>query len=293
MVGQRGVKQAVWLAIFLGPSLIGLLVFLIGPIFYSLGLSFYEWNLLSPPKFAGLDNYQALTEDRNFHTAFQHTLMFILLYIPAVLISAMGVALLLNQRVKGLGLFRTAFFVPVVSSWVVVSLMWKWIFNPRFGLLNYLLAQVGIDGPGWLFDPDVALYAIVITSVWKDTGFVAVMLLAGLQGIPASYYEAAQIDGANRLQTGRYITLPLLTPAIFFALIISLINAFQVFDQAWLMPEDFARRGTNVIVEEIVNYAFRYNQMGYAAAMSWVLFGVIFIITLVQFRLQERWVNYE
>jgi multiple sugar transport system permease protein len=293
MVGEQGIKKWLWVGLFLGPSLVGLLVFLIGPIFYSLGLTLYDWNLLSDPKFVGFGNFEELYRDQDFHAAFEHTLTFIALYIPAVLVSAMAVALLLNQRVRGLGLFRTAFFVPVVSSWVVVSLMWKWIFNPRFGLLNYGLSQLGIEGPAWLFDADVALYAIIITSVWKDTGFVAVMLLAGLQGIPVSYYEAAQIDGASKVASWRYITLPLLTPALFFAVVISLINAFQVFDQAWLMPEDFARRGTSVVVEQIVNHAFRYNRMGYAATMSWVLFAVIFVITIMQFRLQKRWVNYE
>jgi multiple sugar transport system permease protein len=176
---------------------------------------------------------------------------------------------------------------------VVVALMWKWIFNPRYGLLNYLLARIGITGPAWLFDPDSALYAVIIASVWKDTGFIAVMYLAGLQGISGTYYEAAHIDGARPWQSFRYITLPLLTPTTFFALIISLINGFQIFEQVWLMPETFAQRGTSVVVEQIVNNAFRYSRMGYAATMSWVLFAVIFTITLVQLRLQNRWVHYE
>lgn len=279
--------------IFLGPSLLGLLVFTFGPIVASLGLTFYDWNLLSDPEYVQFDNYVELYHDEGFRIAFQHTLTFIVLYIPGVLISALLVAMLLNEPLRGIGFFRTAVFVPVVSSWVVVSLMWKWIFNPRFGLLNFLLAQIGITGPSWLFNPDTALYAIIITSVWKDVGFITVMLLAGLQNIPQTYYEAAAVDGAGWWRRWRSITLPLLTPSIFFALIISLINSFQIFDQVWLMPERFARRGTTVIVEQIVNNAFRYNRMGYAATMSWVLFGVIFVITLVQFRLQKRWVHYE
>lgn len=293
MVGEQGIRKWGWVGFFLAPSLIGIFIFLLGPIVYSLGLTFYDWNLLSKPEFIGFDNFEELYHDESFRLAFQHTLMFIALYLPAVLIMALGIAMLLNQQVWGLSFFRVSFFVPVVSSWVVVSLMWKWIFNPRYGLLNYLLRQIGIEGPNWLFDPDTALYAIVITSVWKDTGFIAVMLLAGLQNIPLTYYEAAEIDGANSYRAWRHITLPLLTPTIFFALIISLINSFQVFDQVWLMPEDFARRGTSVIVEQIVNNAFRYNRMGYAATMSWVLFAVIFVVTIVQFRLQKRWVHYE
>lgn len=293
MVEPISFRKWGWVAFFIGPSLLGMLVFLVGPIIYSLGLTLYDWNLLSKPEFIGLDNFNNLYHDAAFRAAFQHTLTFIVLYIPAVLGMALGVAILLNQKLRGLAFFRMSFFVPVVSSWVVVSLMWKWIFNPRFGLLNYVLAQIGIDGPAWLFDPDVALYAIVITSVWKDTGFIAVMLLAGLQNIPESFYEAARIDGANQFRIWRHITLPLLTPSLFFALIISIINSFQIFDQVWLMPERFARSGTTVIVEQIVNHAFRYNRMGYAASMSWVLFGVIFVITLVQFRLQKQWVHYE
>lgn len=279
--------------IFLGPSLVGMLVFLVGPILYSLALTLYDWNLLSSPEFIGLDNYEDLYYDADFWRAFRHTLTFIVLYIPAVIISALAVATLLNQKLHGLAFFRMSFFVPVVSSWVVVSLMWKWIFNPRFGLLNYLLGLVGIEGPAWLFDPDVALYAIIITSVWKDTGFIAVMLLAGLQSIPNSLYEAARIDGAGQWRSWRHITLPLLSPSIFFALIISIINSFQIFDQVWLMPERFARSGTTVIVEQIVNNAFRYNRMGYAATMSWVLFAVIFVITIIQFRAQKLWVHYD
>ena len=288
-----GTNRWGWVAFFLGPGLIGMLVFLVGPIVYSLGLTFYDWNLLSSPEFVGFDNYSSLYNDSAFRAAFQHTLTFIAIYIPAVIVTALCVAILLNQKLRGLSFFRTSFFVPVVSSWVVVSLMWKWIFNPRYGLINFLLAQIGINGPAWLFDPDVALYAIIITSVWKDTGFIAVMLLAGLQNIPESFYEAARIDGANQWRLWRHITLPLLTPSLFFALIVSIINSFQVFDQVWLMPEDFARSGTTVIVEQIVNHAFRYNQMGYAASMSWVLFAVIFVITIVQFRLQKKWVHYE
>ncbi len=293
MVGEHGIRKWGWVAFFLAPSLTGLLIFVLGPILSSLGLTLFEWNLLSDPKFIWFDNFKELYHDEDFWIAFRHTLTFIAYYIPGVLLTALITALLLNQRLRGVSVFRTAFFVPVVASWVVVAVIWRWIFNPRFGLLNFLLAKIGIDGPPWLFDPDTALYAIILTSIWKDTGFVAVMLLAGLQNIPETYYEAAKIDGARSWQRLRFITLPLLTPSIFFALIISLINSFQVFEQSWLMPERFARSGTSVVVEQIVNNAFRYSRMGYAATMSWVLFAVIFAITFVQIRLQKRWVNYD
>lgn len=293
MAGNRGFHKWKWVIFFLSPSLIGLLVFMIGPILYSLRLTFYEWNLISDAHYVGLANFRELAHDSDFYEAFKHTLIYIAVYTPTVMALALMTALLLNRPLRGIAFFRAASFVPVVSSWVVVALMWRWIFNPRFGLLNYGLAQIGITGPNWLFDPDSALYALIIAGVWKDIGFVAVMFLAGLQGISDTYYEAAKIDGARAFQRLRYITLPMLTPTTFFALIISLINSFQIFEQAWLMPEDFARRGTSVVVEQIVNNAFRYNRMGYAAAMSWVLFVVIFAVTLVQLALQKRWVHYE
>ncbi len=293
MAGQSGTRKWIWVCIFLAPSLIGLLIFTVGPIVTSFGLTLFQWNLLSAPEFIGLSNFRELFGDDAFRRAFQHTITYITLYIPAVLVFALGAALLMNQKLAGRAFFRTSFFVPVVSSWVVVSLVWRWVFNPRFGLLNYGLGLIGIEGPPWLFDPYTDLLAIIITSVWKDIGFVGVMYLGGLQNIPESLYEAAQIDGARTWQRFRFVTLPLLTPTTFFALIISLINSFQVFDQAWLMPEDSARRGTSVLVEQIVNNAFRYNRIGYAMAMSLILFTVILLITVAQIRLQKRWVHYE
>lgn len=278
---------------FLAPSLTGLIVFILGPVVYSLFLTLYDWNLLSPPQFVGLDNFAEVFQDTRFIQATKHTFTYLILYVPSVLVLAFGMALLLNQPLRGRTFFRMAFFVPVVSSWVAVSVIWRWIFNPRFGLMNYLLAQVGIAGPGWLFDPDTVLYAIVIASVWKDSGFLAVLFLAGLQGIPGIYYEAAKIDGAGARQRLRHITIPLITPTTFFALITSLISSFQMFDQAWLMPERFARSGASVIMEQIVNNAFRYQRMGYAASMSWILFAVIFVITVIQLRFQQRWVHYD
>jgi multiple sugar transport system permease protein len=185
--------------------------------------------------------------------------------------------------------------LPVVASWVVVSLIWKWIFNPSYGLINYGLAALGIQGPAWLFDPNTAVWAIVITSVWKDIGYIALLYLGGLQAVSPIYYEAAALDGANRWQRLRFVTLPLLTPTMFFVIITLLINYFQMFEQVWLMPmpESAAQRQLSVIVTEVVRNAFSYSRMGYASAMSWVLFALIFLITFVQLRLQKRWVHYE
>ncbi|HVU10043.1 MAG TPA: sugar ABC transporter permease [Phototrophicaceae bacterium] len=295
MAGDYGWQKWKWVLLFILPSLIGLLVFVFTPIATSFWLAFQNWNLLSPPKFVGLDNFNALFADPEFWSALRYTLGFIFLYIPLVFVLGLGLALLLNQKLRGVIVVRAVTFVPVIASWVVISLIWKWIFNPQYGLVNYGLSIFGIQGPAWLFDPNVALYALVITSVWKDLGYVAMLYLGGLQGIADQYYEAAKIDGATAWDRLRYVTLPLLTPTMFFIVIILLINSFQAFDQFWLMPMpgSAAQRNVQSIVTEVVKQAFSYNRMGYASAMSWVLFVLIFVITFVQFRLQKRWVYYE
>jgi multiple sugar transport system permease protein len=204
------------------------------------------------------------------------------------LVLALAVALALNARLRGLVALRTAFFLPVVSSWVAVALLWSWLFNPRYGLVNYLLGLAGVAGPGWLFDRTWAMPAIILTSVWKDLGFVMVIFLAGLQAIPADYHEAAALDGAGAFERLRSITLPLLAPTTFFVAVISIINSFQVFDQVWVMTEGGPAGATSVLVERVVKHAFSYGEMGYAATISWVLFALVFAVTLVQLRLGRR-----
>lgn len=295
MIGERRWSKWGWVLVFLGPSLAGLLIFVILPILSSLWYAFTDWNLLSPPEFIGGQNFAELLADSAFWSAMRYTLSFIMIYVPSVFVLGLGLALLLNRKVRGMLIVRTSSFLPVVASWVVVSLIWKWIFNPSYGLVNYGLSALGITGPAWLFEPQSAVFAMVITSVWKDVGYIALLYLGGLQNISETYYEAARIDGANRWRSVRHITLPLLTPTMFFVLITLLINYFQMFEQVWLMPmrDSAADRQVEVIVTEIVKNAFSYNRMGYASAMSWVLFALIFAITFVQLRLQKRWVYYE
>lgn len=295
MAGNKGLNNWGWVLFFLAPSLLGLLIFIVYPIISSFWYAFNDWNLLSPPEFVGLANFQELWGDRAFWRALRYTLTFIAMYIPAVFVLGLALALLLNQKITGISFVRTATFLPVVASWVVVSLIWKWIFNPAYGLVNYGLAGIGIEGPAWLFSPTTAMYAIVITSIWKDVGYIALLYLGGLQAISKIYYEAAEIDGADNWQKVKNITLPLLTPTMFFVLITLLINYFQMFEQIWLMPmrDSAADRQLEVIVTEVVKNAFSYNRMGYASAMSWVLFTIIFAITFVQLKLQDRWVYYE
>ncbi|MGH2551666.1 MAG: carbohydrate ABC transporter permease, partial [Thermomicrobiales bacterium] len=282
MVGDAGWKRTGWIALFVAPSMIGMFLFVIGPIFASLVLTFFEWDLLTDPRFIGLDNYRRLIHDDQVWAALRHTLYFIAGYVPSVMVLSLLLAIALNAKLKGLSALRTAFFLPVVSSWVAVALLWSWLFNPRYGLINYGLDQIGIEGPKWLFDKDWAMPAIIITSVWKDLGFVMVLFLAGLQAIPGDVYEASSLDGAGPITQLRSITLPLLAPTIFFVSIISIINSFQVFPQVWVMTEGGPAGATTVIVERVVKHAFSYGEMGYAATISWVLFVLVFAVRVVQ-----------
>lgn len=286
---ERGLRRTLTFTLFLGPSLVGVGVFLLAPIVASLGLSFASWDLLTPPQFTGLSNFRRLSRDPEFWAALRHTLTFLAGYIPLVMVLGLLVAVALNSRMPGRSFFRAIYFLPVVTSWVAVALVWTWLLNPTYGLINNLLSLVGVTGPAWLFDPLWAMPAVILTSAWKDTGFVMTILLAGLQGIPREYYEAASIDGANGRRKLLHVTLPLLMPALFFALSISLINSFQVFDQVYIMTGGGPAGATTVLVERIVKNAFSFSQMGYASAMSWVLFMLIFVTTLVFSRVQRRW----
>ena len=292
MIGQSATKRGLVAAMFLAPSLVPLLAFTLGPMAASFGISLLRWDLLRPPRWKGLDNYALLIRDPDFHAAIGHTLYFIAGYLPLVFVGGLAIALALNQRLKGVTVFRTIYFLPVVTSWVVVAFMWRWLLNPQSGIVNYALGLVGVHGPGWWTDPAWAMPSVILASAWKDLGFVMVILLAGLQAIPEEYYEAAAIDGAGRWAKFWRITLPLLSPASFFVVVISLINSFQVFDQIWVMTGGGPVDATTVVVVQVVKNAFSYGQVGYAAAMSWLLFAAILLVTLVQLQIQRRWVIY-
>lgn len=293
MVGMTGKRKAKILSVFLLPNLLGTIIFLLIPIFSSFILSFTNWDLLSSIEFIGLENYIDILKDDVFYESLRHTLTFIVGYIPSVMIIALGLALILNKKLKGIVVFRALHFLPVITSWVAVSLIWMWLFNPEYGLINYGLSIIGITGPAWLQDQNWAMIAVIITSVWKDIGFVMVIYLAGLQEIPKHYYEAAGIDGANKFQQFINITVPLLSPTTFFVLVISLINSFQVFDQVWIMTGGGPVGATSVLVEQIYKNAFRYYKMGYASAYSMILFAIIFTITYLQNRIEKKVNSYE
>jgi len=293
MVGDRGLRKSLVVAAFLAPSLVVLLAFWIGPMVGTVWVSLQNWNLIGKARFTGADNYVELAGDEKFHAALGHTLLFIGTYLPLVLVLGLAVALLLDSALPAMPFFRAVFFLPVISSWVAVSLLWKWILNPAGGLLDRGLAAVGIDGPGWWTDPHWAMPAIVLASVWKDLGYVAVLLLAGLQSIPAELKEAAALDGAGPWRRLRSVTLPLLSPSLFFVTVLSVINSFQVFDQIYVMTGGGPGDATSVVVQQIVKYAFSYGRVGYASAMSIVLFAIVMLVTLIQVRLQKRWVHYD
>ncbi|MEF2966031.1 sugar ABC transporter permease [Paenibacillus sp. M1] len=293
MVGQNKWMKRTTILLFLLPSLIGLLLFQLIPMLTSGVISFTDWNMLSSPKFVGLDNFVKVFTDEKSYTSLLNVLKFIVGYIPLVLVLGTLLAVLLNRKMRGVKFYRAMVFIPVITSWVAVSIVWRWFLNGQSGLVNYFLSLFGIDGPIWLQDFTWALPAVIAVTVWKDLGYVAIILLAGLQEISDDYYEAAQIDGASSLTQLWKITIPLLTPALFFVLTMSMINSFQLFDQVVIMTGGGPAGSTSTIVEQVYKNAFMNNKMGFASAQSWVLFAIIFIVTLAQNQLQKRWVVYD
>lgn len=292
MTARARWRKAGWVLFFLAPSAIPLLLFTAVPMISSVWVSLHQWNLISPMKWVGLDNYSTLLTDPGTRTVFLHTLIYCAGYLPLVFAGGLGLALVLNKKLAGRSFFRAAYFLPVVTSWVVVALVWKWLLNPTNGLVNTLLGAVGLPQPGWWTDPSWALPAVILSSAWKDLGFVMVIMLAGLQAIPQDVMEAAWADGANAWQRFWRITLPLLSPSTFFVIVISLINGFQVFDQVYVMTGGGPSGSSQVVVGQIYDLTFRYGRAGEASALSWILFAVILLITAVQIRGQRRWVHY-
>ncbi|KPK65045.1 MAG: hypothetical protein AMS21_05785 [Gemmatimonas sp. SG8_38_2] len=273
---------------FVSPSLLLLLLFSAGPLLFAFYLSFHNWNLLDPVKpFVGLQNYFDLAEDRLFWNAAKNTALYSL-YVPATMVCALGVAVLLNRSIKGVAILRAIFFLPYVTSFVAISIVWQWMYDPDFGVFNWALGTIGLGPYPWLNSPTTALLALIVMAVWIHIGFQMIIFLAGLQSIPNEFYEAAMIDGAGPWRRFFRITLPLLRPTTFFVLVTSIIGSFQVFTFVYVMTEGGPLHATDVIVYHIYQNAWRFLRMGYASAMSWVLFAVIFLVTLVQFRLWGR-----
>lgn len=277
---------------FLFPSFVHLLVFVLTPLLFSLYLSVHRWDVIMPTKpFVGLKNYSSIFTDRLFLNALKNTALYTL-QVPVAMAISLAVAIMMNQRIKGVNLLRTLYFLPSVSSFVAIAMVWQWLYEPQFGLINYLLRLLGVAAWSGLSSPNTALISLMIMAIWMQIGYQMVIFLAGLQGIPDFLYEAAIIDGANAWQRFRRVTLPLLKPTTFFILVTAIIGSFQVFTSVWVMTQGGPARATDVVVYHIYQNAWEYLRMGRASAMAWVLFALILVITVIQFRLVGRRVEY-
>lgn len=280
--------------LFISPMMLGFLCFLAGPILYAFGLSFTDYSLLHPASFVGLDNYaQLMGKDPLFWKTVGNTLYFSAGLIPLNLLLALSLALLLNQKLPGTGLFRTAIFTPVVTSIVVWAIVWKYVFATDAGLLNQILGYFGIQGPAWLYDTALVMPVVIVVSVLKKVGMNMVIFLAALQDVPSMYYEAATIDGASKWRQFHSITLPMIAPSIFLTLIITLIGSLKVFSQIIVMTEGGPGTSTYVLVYYIYQLAYKVFDIGYASAVAFILFFLVLVLTLVQWMLRKRWVHHE
>lgn len=278
--------------IFILPWIIGFVVFIAGPMVASFLISFMRWEIVTPPAWVGVEQYRKLFNDSRFYLSLYNTAYYVFIGVPLHLLLALLAAMAMNLNLRGIRFYRTIYFIPSITPVVASSLLWLWIFNPEFGLANAALTALGLPRLFWLQDPALAKAAFIIMSFWSIGGQM-VILLAGLKGIPRTLYEAAEIDGAGRWASFRHITLPMLSPAIFFNLILAIIGAFQVFTQSYIITGGGPENATLFYVLYLYRMAFENFQMGYASAMAWVLFLIILLFTFAQFRLSDRWVFYE
>ncbi|MBZ4646805.1 MAG: arabinooligosaccharide transport system permease protein [Petroclostridium sp.] len=282
-------ERVAWL--FILAPILQFLLFASIPMIYSFVASFTDWDGMSKMTFVGFSNYIEMFKDINFYKALFNT-VFYLIGIPIGMILSLLLAMAMNRDIKGIRIFRTIYYVPVVSSLVAISIIWGWIYNGDYGLINSTLAMFGIQGPAWLFEPAFVKPAMIVMLVWKGLGSSLLLYLAGLQNIPADYYEACEIDGANAFQKFRHITLPLITPVSFYIVVTSIIGGLQIFTEIQVMtPNGGTDYSSASIVFYLFNKAFRSYQMGFASAVAWVLGVIIFIATIIQFKNSDRWVN--
>ena len=300
---KRLLRKAFTGYLFLLPNLAGFLIFFAVPLLWSFYLGFTDWDGFSSPKFVGLQNFVqflgknpllATDPPYYFWKSLKNTLYYCLGSIPPGIALSFVLAVLLNSKLRGMNFFRTIYFLPVVSSVVAVSLLWRWLFAVEFGPINYLLSKIG--GPswrlGWLTSPQWAMPGIIIMAIWRTLGYNIVIFLAGLQGIPSALYEAAIVDGASQRHLFRHITVPLMTPTIFFVLVMSVISGLQVFSEAYMMTAGGPARATLTVVYNLYQQGFSFMHLGMASAMGWALFVLIFALTVAQNALSKKWVFY-
>lgn len=290
---NRG-REAISFYLFILPWTIGFIVFILGPILASLYFSFTRYDIVSSPRFVGLENFTELFSDPLYWRSLYNTLYIVVLAVPLGMISAFAVALLLNQKVRGVAAYRTAYFIPSIVPAVASAALWLYLLQPQWGLLNGVLESIGIPGPGWLASEDWSKPSIIMLMVWRMGGTM-IIYLAGLQDIPETLYEAAEIDGANWWGKFRNVTLPLMTPSIFFTLVLGIIATFQVFDVIFVLTDGMGGPLNSTLVYMIYLFrnGFNFFRMGYASAMAWILFLIILLLTWLQFRFASRWVYYE
>lgn len=280
-----------WGIIMILPVFIGLLIFYIIPFFQNIFYSFTDLNSFGKWQFVGMSNYQKILADEKFISAVKNTLIYTVFTVPLILIISMFIASLLNSKIKGIGIYRTLYFLPAVTMPAATAMIWKWLFNGQYGLVNQLFMKIGLAPQAWVADPQYARMSLIIVGVWMGLGMNIIYFLAGMQAIPKQYYEAAKLDGANAWTTFWKITLPSLKPTIFFVLVTSVIGAFQVFDIIFLMipAKSLALDTTRSIVYIFYQYAVEFGQKGYGAAVATILFVMILIVTILQIILQKKW----
>ena len=288
-----------WGYIMIAPLMIGITCFYFIPFFQNIFFSFTDLNSFGKWNFVGIENYVKILKDREVWEAFRNTAYFTIVSVPTSICVSILIAYLLNKKIKGRAIYRTLFFLPVVTMPAAVGMIWRWLFNGDYGIINFFLKKISIEGPYWLVDPRYAIYAVIIVAIWSSVGYHMVIFLAGLQAIPQIYYEAADIDGASFFTKFFKITLPLLTPSIFFVLVISMITSFQLFDLIIMMVPS-AIGGANVALQQTQSIvflfyknAFVFGDRGYATAISIILFLAILIITIIQNSFHRKWVTYD
>ncbi|MBC7320930.1 sugar ABC transporter permease [bacterium] len=279
--------------LFLSPWIIGMVLFTGGPLIASFLFSFTSYDIVKPPVWCGLSNYKEIFSDKIFIQSLKVTLKYVMGAVPLNVIGALILATILNQKVYGLSIWRTIYYLPVVTTGVAVSLLWSWVLNPEFGIVNTLLQKIfGIRGPDWFYSERWAIPSFILMSIW-GVGGPMLIYLGGMQGIPTQLYEAAEIDGASWWQSYIHITLPLITPVIFYNLVTSIIGTFQVFTPAFIITQGGPNYASYFYVLNLFKHAFQYYHMGYASALAWILFVVVLILTIIAFRIANYWVYYE
>ncbi|WP_035177235.1 carbohydrate ABC transporter permease [Alkalihalobacterium bogoriense] len=277
--------------LFILPMVIQFVIFTSGPMLYSMYISLTDWNILQSANFVGLSNYVSIFNDSRFYQSLWNTGVY-LLGVPIGLFLSLIIAIWMNQGIRGTSIYRMIYYLPAISSIVAITILWQWIYNTDYGLMNYFLGFFGIDGPNWIGNEKFIKPAIIIMGIWKGIGVTIIFYLAALQSVPKALYEAAEIDGANFIHKFRYVTVPLITPITFFLVVTGIINSLQIFVEIQIMVPD---GGANYAAASIVFYlwqkAFVYYEMGYASALAWVLGFIMFLVTFIQFKLSSRWVH--